>query len=91
MKPLSIIYWSRVGFGVLAAFICVLLRIDRSPNPLMNGISIGLIIFILTYYILKWRFITKVEKPTKVFTTGIGAYFLTWIVAWSALNTLMFH
>jgi PKD repeat protein len=24
----------------------------------------------------------KVEKPSKVFTTGIGAYFLVWIVCW---------
>jgi len=47
----------------------------------------GLIIYILTYYILKWRFIAKVEKPTKVFTTGIGAYFLTWIVCWILLIT----
>jgi uncharacterized membrane protein (DUF485 family) len=82
LKPLSIIYWSRVGFGILAAFICTLLRIDMYPNPLMNGISIGLIIFIFTYYILRWKFMAKVEKPTKVFTTGIGAYFLVWIVCW---------
>jgi PKD repeat protein len=82
LKPLSIIYWSRVGFGILAAFICALLRVDRTPNPLLNGISIGLIIFILTYYILKWKFMAKVEKPSKVFTTGIGAYFLVWIVCW---------
>jgi PKD repeat protein len=82
LKPLSIIYWSRVGFGILAAFICSLLRVDRTPNPLINGISIGIIIFILTYYILKWKFMAKVEKPTKIFTTGIGAYFLVWIVCW---------
>jgi len=91
LKPLSIIYWSRAVFGILAALICILLRIDKYPHPLMSGISIGLIIYILTYYILKWKFMAKVEKPTKVFTTGIGAYFLTWIVAWTLLNTLMFH
>jgi hypothetical protein len=82
LKPLSVIYWSRVGFGILAAFICVLLRIDKYAYPLTSGISMGLIIYILTYYILKWKFMAKVEKPTKVFTTGIGAYFLTWIVCW---------
>ena len=91
MKPLSIIYWSRAVFGILAALICILLRIDKYPHPLMSGISIGLIIYILTYYILKWMFMAKVEKPTKVITTGIGAYFLTWIVAWSLLITLVFH
>jgi hypothetical protein len=91
LKPLSVIYWSRAGFGILAALICLLLRIDKYAYPLTSGISMGLIIYILTYYILKWKFMAKVEKPTKVFTTGIGAYFLTWIVAWTLLTTLMFH
>ena len=92
MKPLNIIYWSRVGFGILAASICVLLiDVKEVVNPLMTGISIGILVYIVSYYILKWRFMAKVENPTKVFTMGIGAYFLTWIVAWGLLNTLMFH
>ena len=91
MKPLNIIYCSRVGFGVLAALICVLLRVDKYPHPLITGISIILIVYIVTYYVLKWLFIAKVEKPSKVFTMGIGAYFLTWIVAWGLFQTLMFH
>jgi len=92
LKPLSIIYWSRAGFGVLAALICVLLiNVKEFTSPLMSGMSIGLLFYIITYYILKWLFMAKVENPTKVFTTGIGAYFLTWIVAWSLLNTLIFH
>jgi len=91
LKPLTIIYWSRVSFGVLAAAICVLLRIDQLPNPLISGISMGIIVYILTYYVLKWLFITKVEKPSKIFTMGIGAYFITWIVAWGLLQTVIFH
>ncbi len=79
-----------MGFGVFAALICILLKIDTYPNPLISGISIGLIVYILTYYILKWQFMVKVEKPSDVFTIGIGAYFLTWIVVWSLLLTLMF-
>lgn len=91
MKPLNVIYWSRVGFGVVAAFVCVLLRIDTYPQPLISGISIGLLVYILTYYILKWLFMAKVENPTKVFTMGIGAYFLAWIVAWGLIHTLIYH
>ena len=34
------------------------------------------------------KFITKVEKPSKLFTTGIGAYFLTWIVSWILILSL---
>jgi len=90
LKPLNIVYWSRVGFGVVAALICIALRIDTFPNPLISGLSMGLIVYILTYYILKWLFTTKVEKPAKIFTMGIGAYFITWIVAWALFYTLMF-
>jgi len=90
LKPLNVIYWSRVGFGVVAALICVLLiDVEEFTNPLISGMSIGILVYIITYYILKWRFMARVENPTKVFTMGIGAYFITWIVAWGLLNTLM--
>ena len=92
MKPLNIIYWSRVGFGVVAALVCVfLIDVENVANPLISGMSVGILFYLVTYYILKWQFMTKVEKPSKVGTMGIGAYFLTWIVAWVLFYTLIFH
>jgi hypothetical protein len=87
LKPLNIIYWGRVGFGVAAALVCVLLGMDS----LINGMSVAILVYLISYYILKWQFMTKVEKPSKVSTMGIGAYFLTWIVAWVLFYTLIFH
>ncbi|NIR86613.1 hypothetical protein GWO13_03195 [Candidatus Bathyarchaeota archaeon] len=49
----------------------------------------AIIVYILTHYVIKWQFVTKVEKSSKVFTTGIGAYFLTWIVTWTLFFTLL--
>ena len=92
MKPLNIIYWSRVGFGIVAASICVLLiDVKKVPNPLISGMSVGILVYLITYYVFKWRFMGKIEKPSKAFTMGIGAYFLTWIVAWVLFYTLIFH
>jgi len=92
MKPLNIIYWSRVGFGVVAALVCVLLiDVKNVANPLISGMSVGILVYLVTYYILKWQFMTKVEKPSKVFTMGIGAYFLTWIVCWVMFVTPFFN
>ncbi|MFB0502063.1 MAG: hypothetical protein ACETVP_06280 [Candidatus Bathyarchaeia archaeon] len=92
MKPLNIIYWSRVGFGVVAALVCALLiDVENVGNPLISGMSVGILVYLATYYILKWQFMAKVEKPSKVFTMGIGAYFLTWIVAWVLFYTLIFR
>ena len=89
MKPLNIVYWSRVGFGVVAALVCVLLIDVKVGNPLISGMSVGILVYIITYYVLKWRFMAKVEKPSKVLTMGIGAYFLTWIVCWGLFVTLL--
>ena len=92
MKPLNIIYWSRVGFGVLAALVCdLLIDVENVANPLISGMSVGILVYLITYYILKWQFMAKVEKPSKMFTMGIGAYFLTWIVAWVLFYTLIFR
>lgn len=92
MKPLNIIYWSRVGFGVLAALLCALLiNVEEVANPLISGMSAGILVYLVTYYLIKWQFMAKVEKQSKMFTMGIGAYFLTWIVAWVLFYTLIFR
>jgi hypothetical protein len=54
-----------------------------------NGISVALLIYILTYYVFKSRFLIHFEKPSKIFTTGIGAYFLTWVVMFGIFFTLL--
>jgi len=82
LKTLNIIYLSRLGLGILAALITTFAIDLRVGDPLISGISIGLLFYIITYYILKYRFLNKVEKPSKIFTMGIGAYFLTFILCW---------
>jgi len=88
MKPTTIIYWTRALFGVVAALLSTLLSL-MAPVNFLNGLSIALLIYIVTYYIYKSLFITKMEKQSKIFTTGVGAYFLTWIVAWTIFYTLL--
>ena len=85
MKPLSVVYSIRVCLGIVAAAMCVLLRLD----DLLTGVSLGIFFYLLTYYILKHFFVAKVEKPSKIMTMGIGAYFLTFAVAFGLLFTLM--
>ena len=84
MEVLSIIYWMRVALGVLAATISVALNIQD-----YSGISVAILLYLITNYIIKWRYNAKVQNPSKILTTGIGAYFLTWIVMWILLYTLV--
>jgi len=58
--------------GLLAALVVDL----KVGDPLINGITIALAVYLITYYILKWRFATKVEKQTKILTMGVFVYFL---------------
>jgi hypothetical protein len=64
-------------------------RQTESYTKLMNGISLAIITYLVSYYVIKLRFAHKVEKPTKLFSTGIGIYFLTWLVFWILLYTLI--
>jgi PKD repeat protein len=82
LKTLNVIYCIRIGFGILAALVAALVVNLKAGNPLINGITVGLAVYLITYYLLKWRFMNKVEKPTKILTMGIGAYFLTFIFCW---------
>ncbi len=90
MKTLSVIYWSRVGLGIIAALMNVLydLFIGLEASSFLGGLSLAMLLYTLTYYVFKRLFVAKVEKPSKVFTTGIGAYFIVWVVAWALFYTL---
>jgi hypothetical protein len=91
LKPLSIIYWTRVCLGILTGLICGVggTLVVGLFSSFPEGLFFAMSVYILTYYVYKLLFITKVEKPSKIVTTGIGAYFLTWIVAWGLFFTLL--
>ena len=64
----------------------------RQTEPIQsffNSASIALLVYIASYYLLKSRFGTKVAKPQKILTAGIGIYLLTWLVFWALLYTLV--
>jgi hypothetical protein len=64
----------------------------RQTEPIQsffNSASIAILIYIISYYVLKSRFGTKVSKPQKILTAGIGIYILAWLVVWALLYTLV--
>jgi predicted permease len=104
MKPLETLYWLRFILGIVAAFICIgyglaagrIPHIDPSSTEnfptdtafFMNATTIPMILYLLSYYIIKPLFILKVENPQKIFTVGIGIYFLSWLVFFTLLYTI---
>jgi len=97
MKPLQTVYWLRLGLGIIAALICTGYGLASGSirnnaftfSTLMNSMSIALITYLVSYYIIKRRFMLQVEKPQKLITMGIGIYFLAWIVLWILLYSII--
>ena len=96
MNALSKIYWIRVALGIVAGLVSTgaillfqtlspsttLLSIVGSTNTLLNGITIALLIYLISYYVLKAKFASQLEKQSKVMTMGIFIYFFTWLIIW---------
>lgn len=97
MNILKFVYWLKLGLGIMAAFVCagygiVTGEISNSEfalNTLINSVSLAIIIYILSYYLIKLKFQFKTEKPQKLFMMGIGVYFISWLVFWVILYTII--
>jgi hypothetical protein len=83
LKPLEIIYWTRVALSIVAAGISAYVATFFSPsefNTFLNGITIALAIYLVSYYVLKAKFASQVEKQSKIMSMGIFIYFIAWAV-----------
>jgi len=92
VKPLVIIYWLRLVLGIVAAGISTavtMLHDEVSYTVFMNGITIALAIYLVSYYVIKAKFALQVEKQSKFMTQGIGIYFFTWLVFWVLIYTIL--
>lgn len=97
MKPLETVYWIRLGLGVVAALLSFgygvgtnqISNTNFSFNVFLNTMSLAIIVYLLSYYMIKSKFAGQVQKTSKLFTAGIGIYFLAWIVTWTLFYTII--
>jgi hypothetical protein len=97
VKPLETIYWLRFGFGTIAGLVCAgyalatgtISNLRFETSTLLNGIALTIIVYFLSYYYIKYKFRTQVEKTSKLMTTGIGIYLLVWMVLWILIYTIL--
>ena len=91
MKPLVMIYWIRVALAIVAAAISTVITLmfgERGIRTFLNGLTIALLVYLITYYIIKAKFGNQIEKKSKIMTMGIGIYFFTWILAWVLIYSI---
>jgi hypothetical protein len=98
MRTLEKVYYLRFLTGVLAAVLSIgyVLIVYGAPSSaldygvLFNSLSLSIIVYVLSYYILKMKLKDKVAKVQKLFTTGIGIHFLAWIVFYVLFYTWLY-
>jgi membrane-associated HD superfamily phosphohydrolase len=92
VRPLVLIYWTRLALSIVAAAISTLVAtmLDASAiSTFMNGLTIALLIYLLSYSVLKAKFLKKVEKQSKIMTMGIFIYFISWAVFFILFYTIL--
>jgi hypothetical protein len=95
MKPLFVIYWARAGLGVVIGVLCAVylyLSVSRelaSIFTLFTGLSFAMLFYIVTFYVIKLKFLGKVDKESKLMTQGIGIYFFAWLVSWVLVVSML--
>lgn len=92
MKPLVVIYWIRVGLSIVAAAISAFVATLSAPyefSTFLNGITIALAIYLVSYYVIKAKYLNKVEKQSKIMTQAIFMYFIAWAVFFILFYSLL--
>ena len=83
MTPVVQLYWLRVALGIVAGAVTALLAAlffsHSSLDSLINSITLALLIYFVTYYILRGYYKEKIEKQSKILSTAIGMYFFAWL------------
>jgi hypothetical protein len=102
VNPLTKVYWIRVSLGAIAGLISTSVSIlaqsattgtsivaqVSNTSTLLNGITIALLIYLLSFYALRAKFASQVEKKSKILSMGIFIYFFTWLVFWILTLTI---
>jgi ABC-type dipeptide/oligopeptide/nickel transport system permease subunit len=86
MTPVVQLYWLRVVLGIVSGTITAFIAAFfggkagmLDTTTLINSITVALLIYFVTYYILRGFYKNKIEKQSKILSTAIGMYFFSWL------------
>ena len=85
MTPVVQLYWLRVVLGIVAGAITAVLaalfgKRMTDITTLVNSITVALLIYFVTYYIIRGFYKNKIEKQSKILSTAIGMYFFSLVI-----------
>ncbi len=95
LTPSSIVYWSRLGFAVLAAVTYTVLGLGLQGVEVgtLGAIGLGVLFYVGSVYVFRYVLgygETELKGPRKIVTTGMGTYIIWLIFSIILLNTIFF-
>ena len=82
MTPVVQLYWIRVALGIVAAALSAALALYMTLtdlSTLVDSFTVALLVYLVSYYPLKAVYKDKIEKQSKILSTGIIMYFFAWL------------
>ena len=94
MTPVVQLYWIRTALGVISGLLsaAVAFLIGGSTTNIttfINSFTIALIVYLLSYYVLKPVYQNKIEKQSKILSTGVLMFFFAWLPFFVLFFTIM--
>ncbi len=94
-SPVSVVYWSRLGFAILAGLVYTALGLGRTGVGVGTVYAIGLGILLYTLSVLLVKYVlgygsAQLSGPRKHVSLGMGSYIIWLIFTITLLNTLFY-
>lgn len=94
MKPYDKIYWSKLVFGLFMGVLTTYMNRELQLSPWVVSLLFALSAYLLFCRVLPVVFrMGHIDPSTlrKVYTTGIGTFFVMWLFVWAFLDNLLFQ
>lgn len=93
MTPVVQLYWLRCVLGIVAGLLSAIVALYignlTDLTTLVNCITVALIVYLASYYPLRAVYKNKIEKTSKILSTGIFMYFFAWLPFFVLFFTLL--
>ena len=94
IAPTSLVYWSRLGFAVIAGVLYNVLGLNAHDVLIgtSSAISMAIGIYAISVFVVKYILRygpTELKGPNKHITLGIGSYIIWFLFTTILLNTIL--
>ncbi len=95
LSPVSVVYWSRLGFAILAGLVYTGLGLGRAGVTVGTVYAIGLGVLLYAASVLLVKYVlgygaAQLSGPRKHVSLGMGSYVIWLIFTITLLNTLFY-